>query len=1165
MSRVKTPADGEVPPTEERSVYIWHGREVLAEYDQSKGGSLELYKQYFRAAGRLVAVKMYGFHGRREPGPEGFLHTKGGLMYYHTDRLGSPVAITDRHGEPIARYAWDAYGRAMAGAFTPYNTVGFTGKQRDGATGLTYFGARWYDERRNVTRIIEPGGAEKRFTWDPEFNRLVSMFDGRGSWSWQYDGKGNLLLQEDPAGRSTRYEGYNRWGRPQVVINGAGEATHLGYDQWGNLAEIEVPGKGRTEITYDEAGRERRAKRSGYDPVRYNWAPSNDELRVIDSAGAEHLYRFNGLGQLTLYRDPRGGTHQRKYNALGHLTEYIDPAGSHYTWQRNLAGEAVEYLPPAGGKVVMHYDPEGRLAERIAPGDRRTAYWYDDAGRLVKLRDAEEGVTSYEYDVNGRLQRVERPGGITMSYEYDRRGYLATAVGPGGRSFSWQRDGSGLVRKMSDPEGSTYYEYDGAGRVRKVTDIAGRSTFYEYKASDLVKRVKYPGETVEFSYDEAGRMTEAIDPDMSERFSYDRAGRLEEVFFVEAGKRVGYEYTQRGEISRIIDPEGRSLDYERDILGRTSAFHGPEQVSANFSYDALSRPLTAAYGNGTSGSWNWNSAGLMSGYRWQSPGGQLFDRSYGYDKLRRLTERREAQYRWDWDYDAAGRLAEARYPEGLFENIRAWQEGQFPPGHAAEYGDIYSGVPSSTMPVGLPPGQAKKPGSGEAWDEEPVLPALVATERWNYDGAANITERRRDGQREDFQYSALNRLMKAGAITYHYNRAGELTEKSAPEDTAEYEWNGRGELVEAELSDGSTVSYGYDAFGRMVRRVETPTDGEIPPVAERSVYIWNQREILAEYDESRGGSLAPYKQYFRAADRLVAVKMYGFHGRREPGPEGFLHTKGGLMYYHTDRLGSPVAITDRHGEPVARYAWDAYGRAMAGVFDPYNTVGFTGKQLDGATGLTYFGARWYDADSGRFMSRDPIRDGWNWYAYVGGDPVNYVDQWGLSEIYANDITGKPIVAYPGRDITSESKIEVNRGNGSKNYPDTLEIKVGNQKLYEENVLSKANWDDPDDSHDVQLRPGNYSLTMLPEKQSSDYLNAISVSGNGIDIDWGYLIHPNVVTNPKSLKFGNVYDPPISSGCIITDGVESFNTFRNELEGLGYRNDWQSTDMTINGK
>jgi len=111
-------------------------------------------------------------------------------------------------------------------------------------------------------------------------------------------------------------------------------------------------------------------------------------------------------------------------------------------------------------------------------------------------------------------------------------------------------------------------------------------------------------------------------------------------------------------------------------------------VSANFSYDELSRPLTVAYGNGTSATWNWNSDGLMEGYRWQSPGEELFDRSYGYDKLSRLIERREARYRWDWDYDAAGRLAEARYPEG-----------QFPPDSAAEYEDIYSGVPTSSKPV----------------------------------------------------------------------------------------------------------------------------------------------------------------------------------------------------------------------------------------------------------------------------------------------------------------------------------------------------------------------------------------------------------------------------------------------------------------------------------
>jgi len=72
----------------------------------------------------------------------------------------------------------------------------------------------------------------------------------------------------------------------------------------------------------------------------------------------------------------------------------------------------------------------------------------------------------------------------------------------------------------------------------------------------------------------------------------------------------------------------------------------------------------------------------------------------------------------------------------------------------------------------------------------------------------------------------------------------------------------------------------------------------------------------------------------------------------------------------------------------------AYGRGLRALHQRrfYREAARRG---DGATGLTYFGVRWYDGESGRFMSRDPIRDGWNWHAYVGGDPINMIDLWGL--------------------------------------------------------------------------------------------------------------------------------------------------------------------------
>ena len=57
---------------------------------------------------------------------------------------------------------------------------------------------------------------------------------------------------------------------------------------------------------------------------------------------------------------------------------------------------------------------------------------------------------------------------------------------------------------------------------------------------------------------------------------------------------------------------------------------------------------------------------------------------------------------------------------------------------------------------------------------------------------------------------------------------------------------------------------------------------------------------------------------------------------------------------------------------------------------------YTGSRLEPETGLADYGFRDYAPRRARFTTVDPIRDGTNWYAYVGGDPVNRVDLWGLS-------------------------------------------------------------------------------------------------------------------------------------------------------------------------
>jgi len=56
---------------------------------------------------------------------------------------------------------------------------------------------------------------------------------------------------------------------------------------------------------------------------------------------------------------------------------------------------------------------------------------------------------------------------------------------------------------------------------------------------------------------------------------------------------------------------------------------------------------------------------------------------------------------------------------------------------------------------------------------------------------------------------------------------------------------------------------------------------------------------------------------------------------------------------------------------------------------------YTGKDYDPATGLTFFNARWYSSELGRFITEDPIRDGVNWFIFCNNNPLRYVDPSGL--------------------------------------------------------------------------------------------------------------------------------------------------------------------------
>jgi RHS repeat-associated protein len=106
---------------------------------------------------------------------------------------------------------------------------------------------------------------------------------------------------------------------------------------------------------------------------------------------------------------------------------------------------------------------------------------------------------------------------------------------------------------------------------------------------------------------------------------------------------------------------------------------------------------------------------------------------------------------------------------------------------------------------------------------------------------------------------------------------------------------------------------------------------------------------------------------------------------------------GTSKFYHGERQGSNVAESDASQTTTATKAYDAFGMlssSSGSSSSPFGFVGQQGYQSDGDSGLMLLGHRYYDASTGRFLTRDTEYDGRNWYVYVSSNPLRELDPTG---------------------------------------------------------------------------------------------------------------------------------------------------------------------------
>jgi RHS repeat-associated protein len=151
--------------------------------------------------------------------------------------------------------------------------------------------------------------------------------------------------------------------------------------------------------------------------------------------------------------------------------------------------------------------------------------------------------------------------------------------------------------------------------------------------------------------------------------------------------------------------------------------------------------------------------------------------------------------------------------------------------------------------------------------------------------------------------------------------------------------------------------------------------------------------------------------------------------------------KGGVTYkIITDHLGSPRFVIDSSSGAIAqRMDYDDFGNVLLDTAPGFTPFGFAGGLYDSQTKLVRFGARDYDAETGRWTSKDPLgffAGDSNLYSYAMDTPAFITDQFGLSPVngscdkkrcvgFARVLKGNPRLvgkqgAFPGVAVSGDA-------------------------------------------------------------------------------------------------------------------------------------------------
>jgi len=908
----------------------------------------------------------------------------GAVTSYTHDPFGNIVTTADPNGN-VTRRTFDARNRVVTSTNGANEATTFT--YDDDLTDGVGIDAQASRTSGLSLGVGAAGSAVQ--TTDPLGHTTLDLTDGKGRTVRQLDGNNNAstvkldvmvsgLLEisvTDPLGHTTRTR-TDGAGSVRTAVDALNYISTRTFDAVGNQLQARDPNSTGTTCQFDTRNRKTSCTDTQGDTNAWAYDAESNTVTLTDGSGHNTTYTFDVRNRKLTERDRLGGVISFGYDGDNRIVSMTDAENS-----------VTSYL----------FDGRGLLTRETLPAQQAGVpnvrnYGYDPGRRMISRTDQTGVVSTFVYDAANRLKERRYPDSQNDVYAYDSTSRLTSATNG--------RYGTTVTRT-----------YDNGNRLLSEKQRIGSTNYgvsYGYDAANRNTRITYPdGSVINRGYTNRDQLSSVkVGTTLVASRTYDFGLRLTRTTF---GNALNEDRTYRAdnEVTSISTPGISVLGYQYDANKRatqeTNALLPAEALT--YGYDVEDRLVDWKRGpvSTPAQTQSWNLS-LVGDWQTTTRDGALETRTHNpVHEIVNLTK--QGQPTVDLSHDAKGNLNGTEAGQGLtwdFENRLA--AAGAPPGSAP-----------AAIKINFQPAAAQVP-SGYLVDAGQLYGnrANGQTYGWSLDRTPDTRER---NVNPDQRYDTLVHMKRLNQVPVaNWDLAlpnGQYTVRLVMGDPSFQDQTNHIKIEGVTYTDPDPYDddQDVDAFGDFdeVTRTVTITDGKLTLSPSSGCY--NTKLVFIEVTPLSGGggtaapglAAATYKYdalgrrlqkstggvtttFVHDGDQVVAeyegttLKRRYIYGAYIDEPLAMV-TSAGTQYYHQSRIYSVMALSNQSGQLAERYGYTPYGKRR--VVSPGgatlassavgNQVGFTGRYHDAETGLTYFRARYMDAELGRFVGRDPIR------------------------------------------------------------------------------------------------------------------------------------------------------------------------------------------------